>query len=306
MSILNGKFRPRGGLTGKVENKTPRLQVIFRPRNDAPRVTIISADSFGGSWARAGKFFAGAVKRLPAIYRFLVATMGIPVGLRAKANAAPAVDVKAEGTAETATKASAAAARVAATKVDQKEKLSVLAKLVAYNRAAAVYISNILTGRAAGLSAADGAVVKFRKGVSSGRTAELDAAEGHSTESKETVRTGAVAVGGAVNAEETAAVSVFSNTSEAAANAADGTGVAAISSFRAAHGAKLFAWFLEELEGATLTLHQIYSGIQSGNVLEIDIDAESAFWANAMVTDGTLNLVFAESATPNNTTLEVS
>lgn len=64
--------------------------------------------------------------------------------------------------------------------------------------------------------------------------------------------------------------------------------------------------YLSELDDTTLSIFQGFSGVQSGEVLEVDLETESVFWANAMVTDGTLNLVFAETATPNDTILEVA
>ena len=76
--------------------------------------------------------------------------------------------------------------------------------------------------------------------------------------------------------------------------------------FNVSHIARLYAWFLAEQNGNELKLFQAFIGIQSGDVLEIDLEEESAYWANATGTDGTLNLVFAETVTPADKTLEVA
>ncbi len=163
MSIFNGKFRRRGGLSGKVTDQTPRLQITITPRNNAPRVTIVQSSGFHGAWIRAGQFFGGTVKRISILYRFLAATVPVLLGFRAKPIAAPAAPAEADNAVTTATKAQASARPEAAAKLDRAERLGVFARAVAYNRAAAVYIRNILTGSKAAPEAAPGAVGRYRR-----------------------------------------------------------------------------------------------------------------------------------------------
>ena len=63
-------------------------------------------------------------------------------------------------------------------------------------------------------------------------------------------------------------------------------------------------WYAPDIDGSTLTVYQMFGGVQTANVLELDIDC-GVYWANAFCADGVLTMVFAADAAQNNEILEV-
>lgn len=63
-------------------------------------------------------------------------------------------------------------------------------------------------------------------------------------------------------------------------------------------------WYVPDMDGSTLTVYQMSGGVQTANVLDLDIDY-GVYWANAFCADGVLTMVFAADAAQNNDVLEV-
>lgn len=330
MSQFKLTIQRLNALKGEMREKLLGLKAHIFPANTLPEVEVEPAKAFGGKWYKRISF-SGVVKRLNAIYRFIAAKARIINKHEAKAISAPAVEIEADSAIKASKAAPLAAHPAKGISVDQKERVSVYAKLVAYRRAACVYIKQLFFKRTAKLQAAPGAVAKYTKAVKLHRTSKAIAAESAIMESRfikvQTVLESAgcsapaqivPATDSDFSTKHTAAainapaqiVQTIENTvtakHTATASKAAVVPVNINSVFKVTHSAKLYSWYLSELDDTTLSIFQGFSGVQSGEVLEVDLETESVFWANAMVTDGTLNLVFAETATPNDTILEVA
>lgn len=239
-------------------------------------------------------------------YRWLRAKWRVHIGLTAKMDDAPAKTIAADSEFHSKKEADLSTTPVHEARIDRSIQISRLAALVAYIRAAVVYISKILTGRYAKLSSAPGAGTKYEEEFQIVRRSEAEAADSAIVESKHNRFTAeSEAAGSAADIESVETETEFTAESNATADAVDGKEANIQTMTGTASAAKMYAWFFAEFENAKLSIIQAFSGIQSGNVLEIDLEEESAYWANATVTDGALNLVFAETATQNDTILEV-
>lgn len=306
MKQFNGRIQRLNVLKGRMLKKLHGLKISILPINTHPKAEIKPLTQYRATWDK-GISFGALVKRLNAIFRFLSAKARIINKHEAKVISAPAVDVEVDSAIQLNKEAPLIACPVPDMQVDQKQRVSVYAKLVAYRRAGLKYIKQLFFKRKAELQAAPGAVAKYNKAVKMKLTAKAATADSAIMESRfNKVQTGCEATGTSAPAQIVPAIeNTFS--AEHTATASTGTAVAVGINhlFRAVHRAPLASWFLPEQNGDELKFFQVFSGIQSGNVLEIDLEEESAYWANATVTDGTLNLVFAETATPNDTILEV-
>ena len=69
---------------------------------------------------------------------------------------------------------------------------------------------------------------------------------------------------------------------------------------------RMGTWFGPDFEDGVLTIYQAFSGVQDEDVVEIDMEEQSAYWANAFLSDGILDLVFVETAEQNGDILEVT
>ena len=331
MSIFSGKLRNLPGVKGKSTDQTLVIKARIEREDNAPGAKVTRVAGVSGVISRIGRCLKAATRPLDILYRFLAAHQIIRQKHSAQASTAPAVEIEADSAIQASKEATLSAYPAKGIAVDQKERLSVSAKLVAYNRAGLKYIKQLFFKRKAELIAAPGAVAKYSKAVKLNRTSKAIAAESAIMESRfikvQTVLESAgcsapaqivPATDSDFSTKHTAAainapaqiVQTIENTvtakHTATASKAAVVPVNINSVFKVTHSAKLYSWYLSELDDTTLSIFQGFSGVQSGEVLEVDLETESVFWANAMVTDGTLNLVFAETATPNDTILEVA
>ena len=307
MSIFNAKIQRRGGVSGKLRDQTPHLAVEITPVNEAPRATITSRGGFVGAFSRVGKIFAGAVRPLSIIYRFLASRHNRIISTHtARPVSAPAVDLKTDSKFTDKLTAGMAARPTADMKADAGVKVSLYAKLVAYRRAGLRHIKSLLFKRTAKLTAAQGALVKHKAEMPLSVKIQAMAAPGAIMESrynriKENHKAAAISAPAEIAKVETTLTAA--HTAKATTAAAVSVGLSSV--LNVSHRAPLYAWFFAEQDGDTLYIPQVFSGVQSGNTVEIDMETESAYWANAFNRDGVLELVFAETATPNDNTLEV-
>lgn len=306
MSIYSGKLRRLDKLGGSLTDKKPQLRVEITPLNDVPKVTLSQRGGFSGAWERAGKFFGGAARPLSILYRFLAARVGVLNGRKAKAGTAPAQEIKADSAPVAGVDAPLIARPVQEVKVHARPHASVWAQLSAYNRAATVYIVKIFTGRLARAVAAPGVLAKYRKRVELELVSKAEAAGSAIMESRFNSFTSKdEALANSAPAEETAASVAFVAGESATASSAPTHDVNDQRIVNISVKAAPYMWFLPEQTVGTLSLFQVFSGVQSGNTLEIDMEAESVYWANAFANNGVLDLVFAAETTQTNNILEV-
>lgn len=309
MSIFNAKIQRRGGLSGKLNDQTPRLAVEITSVNEAPRATITSRGGFVGAFSRVGKIFAGAVRPLSIIYRFLASRHNRIVSTHtARPVSAPAVDLKTDSKFTDKLTAGMAARPTADMKADAGVKVSLSAKLAARRLAILRYIKNIAVKRTAKLTAARGALVKHKAEMPLSVKIQAVAAPGAIMESrynriKENHEAAAISAPAEIAKVETTLTAAHT----AKASTAAALSVILDSAVKVTHSAPLYAWFLTEHEDEkTLYIPQVFSGVQSGDIIEIDLETDSTYWANASNNGGVLLLAFAETAIQTNNNLEVA
>lgn len=307
MKTFDGNVEKHIIVSGRVQKAEPDFTADVKPKTEITEAKVKKENVFSGIALFALNAVSGVVKVLTALYRFIFSHSIIRQMHSAKANTAPATVIESDSEINVGNEANLATAPANDANTDSKVKTSVYSKLVAYRRAAAVYIKKMFLKTIAGLQAAPGKCARYRKAVKMKQESKTIAADSAIMDSQSNlVETGCDAV--AESAPENVvpgAESTFTAEHTATASTAAVSPVNINSLFKVSHIARLYAWFLAEQSGNELKLFQVFSGIQSGNVLEIDLETESAYWANAIVTDGALNLVFAETATQNDTILEV-
>lgn len=306
MSIFDGKLRRLGKLGGSLTDKKPQLRVKITPLNDVPKVTLSQRVAFSGAWERAGRVFAGAARPLSILYRFLAGSGWIWSGFSAKAGTAPALEIEADSSPMADVAAPLTAQPAQEVTAHAQPHASVWAQLAAYNRAAAVTLSKIFTGKLAHAVAAPGVLAKYRKRVELERVSKAEAADSAIMESRfNRIPAGVEAPAIAAPAEEMAANRVTAAETMAAPGSAATQDANIQRIVNVSVKAAPYTWFLPEQTGNRLSLFQVFSGVQSGNALEIDMETESVYWANPFVHDGVMELVFAAETAQTDNILEV-
>ena len=260
----------------------------------------------------AGKFygvtsFSGSMKLRNLMYRFLSAKKRMLLGRKSKANSAPAVDVKIDSAFHESKEAIVSTHPAKGISVDQKERVSVFANLSAYIRAGCVYIKQLFLKSTAKLQSAHGVLAKYTTAVKLKLTSKAIAAKAEFIISLfNKVQAGKEAAGSSAHAHIVPATE-STLTEEYTATASTATVADAVSnnSIRLLHRAPIASWCLPDQDGNILQFFQVFSGVQSGNMLEIDFEKDSVYWANAKATDGTLNLVFAQTEPQTDNELKV-
>ena len=307
MSIFDGKLRRLNKLGGNLTDKKPQLRVKVTPLNDVPKVTLSQCGGFSGAWERAGRFFAGATRPLHILYRFLAGSGWIRSGFSAKAGTAPAQEIQADSAPVAAVGAPLTAQPAQEVTAHAQPHASVWAQLAAYNRAAAVFLSRIFTGKLARPVAAPGILAKYRKRVELERVSKAEAAESAIMESRfNRIPAGVEAPAIAAPAEEMAAHRVTAVETTAAPGSAATQEANIQRIVNVSVKAAPYMWFLSEQIGSTLSIFQAFSGVQSRNTLEIDMEEESVYWADAFANNGVLELVFAAETAQTDNILEVT
>lgn len=306
MKQFNGRIQRLNVLNGKLEKKLHGLKIHILPISTHPKAEIRPHTPYRATVDKVFSF-GGMVKRLNVLFRFLWVEDKLTIIRKSKAISAPAVDIEIDSNIQAIMEAPASAHPAKEIAVHNKTRFSVSAKLQAYIRAGCRYAKKLFFKSTANLDTAPGTATKYSEILELHRTSKAISADSAIIESRfnKTPHKVKAAVGSAPVQYVPDIESTFATEHNAMASKGTAVTVGINDLFRAVHHAPLASWFLPERDGDTLRFHQVFSGVQSGNVLEVDLEAESAYWANAKVTDGTLNLVFAETATKNNTILEV-
>lgn len=270
MSIFNGKWTRRGGVTAQVEDKTPHLTVTVTPKNDGPRASIRPTGGFDGAWERVGKAFSGIARPLAVLYRFLAYRKGVAVSHSAKASTAPTVAGQADNAVKAETSAQAASVPTVAAKLDRRERVSVCARAVAYALVLGRYVRGIAVGFRATPEAAPGAVAKYRRPVVIQQTAKATQSPGAIAESrKNKIPTAAVVAGQfAVTVPGSATMDAKAELTAAATTVYPVAGVVD-TRINVTFTAKGAYWFYPEVVDGVLILRQAYSASKNGNILEV-------------------------------------
>ena len=306
MSIFDGKIRrhdtPRARLTGQ----TPRLRVTITAAGDTPRATIAKAGGFGGTWVRVSKIFAAGFARLSIFYRFAYALSHISTWHQAKPTTAPAQTTKAERSVQTDTETTPYTVPGAEAVASRGVRIGKTAVAEVCPGTAGTAKKNIVLGRCAVADAVKRAVGRADKVIVFERMSKAETAPAVETAASDEFLTVYEAIAATADTETSVTDSwIHEPVAEAPAVAAPAQIAAVESVEKIGHTARAAVWFFPEFVGGTLTVYQVFSGVQSGDALEIDTEAESTYWANAKVTDGVLHLVFTETTTQTGNILEV-
>lgn len=150
--------------------------------------------------------------------------------------------------------------------------------------AVAAYCKAVFSALAAGLAAAGTVLGSITHRVQNGSQAAVSTGTAEAVAASDTAPTA------------TALSAAAAATAAAGADAITGTG---------SSGA-LICWIYPQVIGTTLQIEQVFSGVQDEDVVEIDMEEQSVYWANAFLSDGILDLVFVETAEQNGDILEVT
>jgi hypothetical protein len=208
---------------------------------------------------------------------------------------------------QTATDVSLSADPATDVKVDDKIRLAVLAGLVAYVRASCKHIRDVLMCHVAGLTAAGSAVTKFTEILKVFRKSEAEAAESAIAESRfNSFTNDHDALGSSAPTVDTPAVETSFSTEDTATGS---TGTVADVSVQGMQetvsSAGLATWIFPEYADGVLTIFQVFSGVQSADTVEVDLEEDSVYWANNTVKNGVLSLVFAQTEPQTDNELKV-
>lgn len=270
MGVFSAKIRELHKLSGKPRDHTPKLILEITPQAQL-RASVSKRGIFGGTWERSGKFFAGAVKPLAALYRFLSSAVHIRSDYTTPMLSADAIEMHTDTDIEEAATAPVLAKDTADILAVSSVRLSIAAKLVSYARANARYIKSVLLARKAALQTAHSAVAAYRKHVPTvvrfaAAAADSAIMESRWSEVKASVQTAATATP-AVNACNNAKLTdeyVLAAAAGAPSFAAETQTAVAVTCC-----AKVTAWIEPVLENGILTIRQAYSAVQTDDVLEV-------------------------------------
>ena len=292
---LVGKIFKRINLNAKVETRE-----LFGKVGIYPRILVK-----GSMQVRPGR--SGSIKWLDVRYAFTSAVSTIVTKCKAALSAGKAKEVKADTAVRTESDVNLTSNH--ATQITAKKDIRTVSgvKLVAYFKAGMVYMKKVLTSHNVNLTRAKGAIARYKKKVATKHTADIAKAETSVTECFRIVGNEVTANCSKAPANDGLGVDKKTQTeTTATASTAGATGIGINSVMPSAkHTARLSCWYPYEQDGDTLSMTQIFSGVQNYDTLEIDLEETSAYWANAFNENGVMTLVFAQTEPQNGNILEV-
>lgn len=308
MKAYKGNVRRLTEFIGKVNKKMAELKALVSPDKKAPTAKIKKFVPYIGSLHKKFELI-GIIKPLRVIYRFLRSVHNRIVSKhRANAISAPATEMYLSRQINEDLNAPLIVQPAEELKTKIGLKSSVVSKMVAMRLAILRYIKGVLLNPIAKLATALSAAVKYKKKIP--HRAKFLTTYAPAAETKS--RFNAIKHTGEATAVSAPAQIAGMETFFTAAHTAKASTAAAIfvildSAVKVTHSAPLYAWFLTEHEDEnTLYIPQVFSGVQSGTMIEIDLETDATYWANAFNNGGVLHLSFAETAIQTNNNLEVS
>ena len=291
------KIEKKKGFSGII---TPVLQTALE------KFSIKHINKLNGEVENKTRAFNGSVKGLNVRFTFIAALARFFNKHSAKADTAPAIDLEADGTAETKTDAPLLIVPVSDIRTKNPTKVKLITALHGYVRAGCRYVADVPMTHLTALYAALGVVLGYAGKTALERTSKLIKGAGAVVKSHfNKALTGHGANGDTGTAQELSASDEFTAESTATAVNASGVDVAFNGSQKTGRKAVMNWWFMPEQNGNRLKIFQPFSAIQTGNRVAIDMETESAYWANAHLEGNRLKLVFAETATQTDNRLEV-
>ena len=266
-----GSINPVGGFDGKVKKKSPSFNIGIIPIKKFSNAGIRPILKYKTS-VKKYSYFDAFVKKLNVIFHFLSVKSTIFEKHKSNAISAEAVDVEVYSTIQASKEAPLIPNPANGIVVNQKERLSVSAKLVAYRRAVCKYIKKLFFKTTAKLQSALGAVTKYIKAIKLKLTSKAIAAESAIVESKfNEVQIGCEAAGSSAPAHIVPEIeSTFSAERKAKASTAAVVPVNIDSLPEVAHSAKMATWIEPVVVDGMLILRQVYSATPKNNILVVE------------------------------------
>lgn len=305
MKNFSGEIRTKNGLVAQIHDRTVRFFAKLQPEEKVSAKIEKIDKPFHGRWYERISF-GGSVNRIPAIYRFLRAWSKFFSKHEAKTLAAPAIPIEIDTAFADKTDVTPSAHDAKIVSINQKARIARSVKLKMHWLALLKFIKGIGMKNNVRVIAVHGRIAKYRKALKLNRRTRVATADSSIIESRLNK------VQNAIDATTiTAEAECVEYTEEvpvgktATAEAADGVDLrinrAMVHSYKAAP----YAWFLSVYTDGTLHILQAISGVQSENTVEIDMEDESVYWANAFVRDGVADLVFAQTEPQTSGELEL-
>lgn len=243
------------------------------------------------------------------MFRLIRAFVKFIVRHEAPVITAPAEETSVDEAIYISTDAPSAAHDAAEVDVNKKIRLVVFSNPQAYIRAASLFNKKLWFKVDVSPTDAEGAVAKFTEAYPFAVTADADAADAVLIDVDDKILHIWEADAGIAGSKIISVEQGFAVDKTGIAIKADVVDANTQTDFRTSTKADIHWWFKPEVIDKGLMLFQVFSGVQRGgelqDVLEIDLEETSAYWANAKVTNGVLDLIYAQAEPQNDITLEV-
>lgn len=307
MKHYDGKLEALNRLNGEIKPKKLNARIYILNKLDLG-FQFRKLTAYTGSASKRPTPTGKRVGRLNSRYVFFAAVDWIIHKFTARVDTAPTQDVGIDERMSVDNELSPTSHEAREIAYDRGIAMDIISDLISINLAEASYIRDIRMVDFADLIRADGAVAQVEEKVL--RLARLSGAieaDASIVESRYNRFTAEhEADGGSARGQIVASETAFTS-GRMASGASAGIVQASVDGEPQNNvSAGLLLGFFLEIEGNKMTLPQVFSGVQVGNILEIDLETVNTYWANAVVNNGVMSLVFAESVAPDGNILEVS
>lgn len=267
-----------GGVTGKIQ-RVESYRATITPEPLELTAEIAQVGQITGKVQKVPGFsgvmflkrtYSAVIEAAQAAYRFLKARSKIIAGHKATADAAPGAEIKADRITASRVAAEVCAHDAEEMQATRKVGVSVLSRLVAYNRAAVVHLAKIITGKKAEATTAEGISASYHETAILERTYNAEAAPGKKAGCKREIQLSVVSTGSAASAVAGGASRYTCTETQAQAGAAETQALAVdMNADTVECSAMAVFWIYPEVVDGVLILRQAYSATQTDDVLEV-------------------------------------
>lgn len=260
MSFFDGRIERLNKLDGKILKKVAGLKVSVFRIGELPKCKIGPIPTYTGK-LYGGITFGSVVTKLKQIYRFIAAKASLMIGHDAKVYTTEAAEIEAQQTVSTIKKSALISGQVEAIVVDNKQKVRLISKLVAYRRAGLAFARRIVFANRVKLTNPRGAVAAYREIMQFNRAYDVEAAKSVTVPRKYSkIATEKSLVGTSAPTIGAAAESKVFERSDAQPSATENVVEVCINTATTANqSAKMVTWLAPVVVDGTLILRQVHS-----------------------------------------------
>lgn len=266
-----GSISRLSGFGAKLKEKLPAIKATITLFENAPKAKIKPISQYNATIKKSVSF-AGVIKKLNLIFRFFSAKARIVNKHKANATSALSVDAEAKSTIKASKETQISVHPSKEISVDQKERLSVSAKLNAYRRAGCRYIKKLFFKRKSKAIAAPGTIAKYSKILKLEKSSKAISAGSSIMESQfNMIAHNHEAAGGSAPAHIVPAIeNTFSAEHMAKASKGTTVDVNIDSLLNVNHDAKMVTWIEPVVVDGVLILRQAYSATKENDILVVE------------------------------------